>query len=168
MRARARGQHSGEATADKETNLAPQRIFVSALKLTDFRSYANAKIDLNASPVVLVGDNGSGKTNLLEAVSLLGGGHGLRGRPYAELCRREGHGGFAIAATVMSRHGEVDIGTGFLPGTREEGAGRTVRIAGKDQKRLCKSWVKPYKSYRSKRTLRYWENHVIVWQRTIS
>ena len=133
MRARARGQHSGEATADKETNLAPQRIFVSALKLTDFRSYANAKIDLNASPVVLVGDNGSGKTNLLEAVSLLGGGHGLRGRPYAELCRREGHGGFAIAATVMSRHGEVDIGTGFLPGTREEGAGRTVRIAGKDQ-----------------------------------
>ena len=133
MTAVPREQDHGEATTDKGTGLLPQRLFVSTLKLTDFRSYASAKLELNASPVVLVGDNGVGKTNLLEAVSLLGAGHGLRGRPYAELCRRDGQGGFAIAATVMSRHGEVDIGTGFLPGTREEGAGRTVRIAGKEQ-----------------------------------
>jgi DNA replication and repair protein RecF len=133
MRASPSEQNHGRATSDKGTGLTPQRLFVSALKLTDFRSYASAKLELTASPVVLVGENGSGKTNLLEAVSLLGAGHGLRGRPYAELCRKEGQGGFAIAATVMSRQGEVDIGTGYSPGTREEGAGRTVRIAGKDQ-----------------------------------
>lgn len=109
------------------------RISVRALKLADFRNYADARIDLDARPVVLVGDNGSGKTNLLEAVSLLGAGHGLRGRPYAELARKNGAGGFAVAATVHTHHGEIDIGTGFLPGTREEGAGRTVRIAGKDR-----------------------------------
>ena len=48
---------------------------------------------------MLIGDNGSGKTNLLEAVSLLGPGHGLRSRPYGELCRKDGAGGFAVAAT---------------------------------------------------------------------
>ena len=111
----------------------PERLAVRTLKLTDFRNYGQARLDLDARPVVLVGDNGSGKTNLLEAVSLLCAGHGLRGRPYAELARKDGAGGFAIAATVSTRHGEVEIGTGFLPGTREEGAGRTVRIAGKDR-----------------------------------
>jgi len=112
---------------------APARVFVRTLKLTDFRNYAHARLELDARPVVLVGDNGSGKTNLLEAVSLLGTGHGLRGRPYAELARRDGAGGFAVAATVASAQGEIEIGTGFLPGTREDGASRSVRIAGKDR-----------------------------------
>jgi DNA replication and repair protein RecF len=105
---------------------------VRTLKLSDFRNYAAARLDLDARPVVLVGENGSGKTNLLEAVSLLGPGHGLRGRPYAELARKDGHGGFAIAATVRTRHGELDIGTGAAPRAGEDGTGRTVRIAGKD------------------------------------
>ena len=83
--------------------------------------------------MVLIGDNGSGKTNLLEAVSLLGPGHGLRGRPYGELCRKDGAGGFAVAAKVVSRQDEVEIGTGFAAGAREENGSRTVRIAGKDE-----------------------------------
>ena len=81
---------------------------------------------------MLVGDNGSGKTNLLEAVSLLGAGHGLRARPYSELCRKDGGGGFAVAAKLVSSLGEVEIGTGLAAGGREEGSGRVVRIAGKD------------------------------------
>jgi DNA replication and repair protein RecF len=110
-----------------------QRIFVGELKLTDFRNYASAKLTLDARPVVLVGDNGSGKTNLLEAVSLLGAGPTLRGRPHGELCRKDGPGGFAVAALVTSRHGEVEIGTGLPFGTPEEVSGRTVRIAGKER-----------------------------------
>jgi DNA replication and repair protein RecF len=133
MRANAREEGQGRAQAGKDTDPSPARLFVSTLKLTHFRNYASAKLDLAPAPVVLVGENGSGKTNLLEAVSLLSAGHGLRGRPYGELCRNDGQRGFTIAARVMSRHGEVDIGTGFLPGTRGEGAGRTVRIAGKEQ-----------------------------------
>ena len=68
---------------------------------------------LDKRPVVLVGDNGAGKTNLLEAVSLLGAGQGLRGRPSDELGRKDGPGGWAVAATVMSLEGVVEIGTGF-------------------------------------------------------
>src|SRR4030042_14581 len=82
----------------------------------DFRNYARAELKLAPRPVVLIGDNGSGKTNLLEAVSLLGPGQGLRGRPYGELCRKEGAGGFAVAAMVVSRQDEVEIGTGLAAG----------------------------------------------------
>ena len=112
---------------------AKTQLFVRSLKLTDFRNYARAELKLDARPVVLIGDNGSGKTNLLEAVSLLGPGQGLRGRPYGELCRKNGAGGFAVAAKVVSRQDEIEIGTGLPFGTREESTGRTVRIAGKDE-----------------------------------
>jgi DNA replication and repair protein RecF len=123
-----RGEVKAIAGSSAETQL-----FVRSLKLTDFRNYARAELKLDARPVVLIGDNGSGKTNLLEAVSLLGPGQGLRGRPYNELCRKDGAGGFAIAARVVSRQDEVEIGTGLPFGTREESTGRTVRIAGKDE-----------------------------------
>ena len=129
MRADRKGKGEAEAIA---TSTAETRLFVRALKLTDFRNYARAELKLDARPVVLIGDNGSGKTNLLEAVSLLGPGQGLRGRPYSELCRKEGAGGFAVAAEVVSRQDEVEIGTGLAAGSREESGSRTVRIAGKE------------------------------------
>jgi DNA replication and repair protein RecF len=110
---------------------APARNFVEALKLTNFRNYERASLELDARPVVLVGDNGAGKTNLLEAVSLLGPGHGLRGRAYDELGRKDGPGGWAVAATVMSIEGLIEIGTGF--GGGGDGTGRSVRIVGKDK-----------------------------------
>jgi DNA replication and repair protein RecF len=112
---------------------AAARLFVEELKLTNFRNYERVAVELDARPVVLVGDNGAGKTNLLEAVSLLGAGQGLRGRPYGELGRKAGPGGWGVAAKVMSIEGEVEIGTGFgLDGTPET-SGRVVRIAGKEQ-----------------------------------
>lgn len=117
----------------RASNADLERIFVRTLKLTDFRNYAWACLHVDARPVVLVGENGSGKTNLLEAVSLLSPGQGLRGRPYGELARKDGAGGFAIAATVLTRYGETEIGTGIPTRSREEGASRTVRINGKDQ-----------------------------------
>jgi DNA replication and repair protein RecF len=133
MRVHPSEKDESQVVAGKVAGPHADRLFVRELKLTDFRNYAKAQLELDARPVVLVGDNGSGKTNLLEAVSLLGPGHGLRGRPYHELCRKDGAGGFAIAARVVSRHDEVEIGTGLTTGARDEAAGRTVRIAGKEQ-----------------------------------
>jgi DNA replication and repair protein RecF len=133
MRAYPSEQGEAQAVAGNAPGRVADRLFVREIKLTDFRNYAFAELRLDARPVVLVGDNGSGKTNLLEAVSLLGPGHGLRGRPYGELCRKGGAGGFAVAACLVSRHDEVEIGTGLAAGAWEESAGRTVRIAGKEQ-----------------------------------
>jgi DNA replication and repair protein RecF len=133
MKASRKGQDAFEGVGADPARQLPKRLFVGELKLTDFRNYASAKLTLDPRPVLLVGDNGSGKTNLLEAVSLLGAGHGLRGRPYAELCRKDGAGGFAIAARVTSRHDEIEIGTGIAAGTPELTTGRAVRIGGKEQ-----------------------------------
>ena len=95
---------------------------VSRLNLTDFRSYADARIDAGPGLVVLTGENGAGKTNVLEAVSLLSPGSGLRAARLSEMARRGG-GGFAVAARV----GDVDIGTGAFAAAPER---RQVRING--------------------------------------
>jgi DNA replication and repair protein RecF len=73
---------------------------VSRLALTDFRSYASALIEPGPGFVLLFGENGAGKTNLLEAVSLLSPGRGLRGGALSEMARMGGGGGFAVAASL--------------------------------------------------------------------
>jgi len=94
---------------------------VTRLVLTEFRSYPSAQIEPGSGFVLLSGENGAGKTNLLEAVSLLSPGRGLRGAPLSEMTRIGGEGGFAVAA----RLGDVEIGTGTLPAAPER---RQVRI----------------------------------------
>ena len=96
---------------------------VGRLNLTDFRSYVSASLAPGPGFVLLYGDNGAGKTNLLEAVSLLTPGRGLRGAALSDMARSAGPGGFAIAAKL----GEVDIGTGTLAAAPER---RQVRING--------------------------------------
>ena len=96
---------------------------VSRLSLTDFRSYESALLEAGPGFVLLYGENGAGKTNLLEAVSMLAPGRGLRGAALSEMSRSGGAGGFAVAA----RLGEVDIGTGTLAAAPER---RQVRING--------------------------------------
>jgi DNA replication and repair protein RecF len=85
------------------------------LILTDFRSYQSLTWHPQARISVLVGPNGSGKTNLLEAVSLLTPGRGLRGARMADLVRRGAPGGWAVAGRFVTTEGETDIGTGTAP-----------------------------------------------------
>ena len=94
---------------------------VSRLTLTDFRSYSSALIELGSGFVLLSGDNGAGKTNLLEAVSLLSPGRGLRGAALSDMAKIGGEGGFGVAAKL----GDVEIGTGTLPAAPDR---RQVRI----------------------------------------
>jgi len=115
-----------EAPADQA---AETRLWVEQLKLTDFRNYPKLDMALDERPVVLVGDNGAGKTNVLEAVSLLAAGHGLRRAPYGEIARSDGAGGWAVSARLHGAHGKVEIGTG-RSGMDDEGGGRIVRIDG--------------------------------------
>lgn len=79
--------------------------------------------------IVLAGENGAGKTNVLEAVSLLSPGRGLRGAALSEVARSGGPGGFAVSARLMASPGAepIDIGTGTLAAAPER---RLVRING--------------------------------------
>ncbi len=75
-------------------------IALARLALTDFRNYAEAVLEPGPGFVLLSGDNGAGKTNVLEAVSLLAPGRGLRGAALSEMARSNGPGGFAVAVTL--------------------------------------------------------------------
>jgi DNA replication and repair protein RecF len=85
------------------------------LTLTDFRNYAALTWRPSAMISVFTGPNGTGKTNLLEAVSLLVPGRGLRGARNADLPRTGGAGGWAVAGRFEASDGEHDIGTGTAP-----------------------------------------------------
>ncbi|WP_095198366.1 DNA replication/repair protein RecF [Mesorhizobium carmichaelinearum] len=106
----------------------PGQIHISKLILTNFRNYAALAIDLAPGAVVFSGDNGAGKTNLLEAISFLTPGRGLRRAPYADVAREGGDGGFALHARLDGPDGQIEIGTGISVGEGE--GGRRVRING--------------------------------------
>ncbi len=107
-----------------------EQTYIDKLTLTNFRNYAALSIELRPGPVILTGDNGAGKTNLLEAVSLLTPGRGLRRAPYADVAREGGDGGFALHARLDGPAGQVEIGTGVPGGDSTGEAGRRVRING--------------------------------------
>jgi DNA replication and repair protein RecF len=108
----------------------PQQSHISKLTLTNFRNYAALSIDLSPGAVVFSGDNGAGKTNLLEAISLLTPGRGLRRAPYGDVAREGGDGGFALHARLDGPEGQVEIGTGITGGEAAGEGGRKVRING--------------------------------------
>jgi DNA replication and repair protein RecF len=119
--------------ARSSTGAAAQRVGLTRLVLTDFRNYREARLTLATQPVVLTGPNGAGKTNLLEAVSFLAPGRGLRSAKSTEIDRRPesgddpGASGWAVAAVIATRQGALRVGTGRDPTASER---RIVRIDG--------------------------------------
>lgn len=99
--------------------------YLSRLRLSAYRNYPSAALDLDGRHVVLTGPNGAGKTNLLEAVSLLSPGRGLRRAGFDSLGNQASGQPWAVAATIETPAGAVDIGTGAA-----NDGGRRVRING--------------------------------------
>jgi DNA replication and repair protein RecF len=82
--------------------------------LADFRSYRSLDLRASARMVALAGDNGAGKTNLLEALSLFTPGRGLRRAELAEMAREGGAGGFAVSLEIAGEAGgPLQMGTGL-------------------------------------------------------
>lgn len=110
-------------------------IGVTRLTLTDFRSYGYLRLDTDTRPVVLCGRNGAGKTNLLEALSFLAPGRGLRGARLSEVGRNaalsDSPVSWGVAAQLATPDGPIDLGTGLAAGAGER---RTVKINGQPAK----------------------------------
>lgn len=104
--------------------------FIQRMALTNFRSYHAAQISLDCvGPVVLTGANGAGKTNLIEAISLLAPGRGLRRATMEELAFSEGDGAWAVSAEIEGMLGLATLGTGIDPPAGEDSApARKCRI----------------------------------------
>ncbi|TYC51884.1 DNA replication/repair protein RecF [Rhodobacterales bacterium] len=101
---------------------------LTRLSMTHFRNYASLTLPLSAAMVAFVGPNGAGKTNILEAISFLTAGRGLRRAALADIARKDGDGSWSVAATILMDELETKIGTGLAAGT----TGRRVRIDGED------------------------------------
>lgn len=136
--------------SDPTTRLAATPFHLSRLDLTDFRSYAAFQWRPAARISVVAGPNGSGKTNLLEAISLLGPGRGLRQARAAEFPRQRpsGERSWAVAGRVQTAdHLEpLAIGTGSGAEGSER---RIVRIDGATASQtelaahVAISWITP-------------------------
>ena len=109
---------------------ASRRVAVTSLRLTDFRNYAALALDGDGRHVVLAGENGAGKTNILEALSLLSPGRGLRRARLDEMARLGGAGAWSVFTRLQGPDGEVRIGTGLEATGEEETRVRRVRIGG--------------------------------------
>ena len=141
---------------------ASKRSWLSRLKLDHFRNYQQADLTIHAGQLVILGDNGAGKTNLLEAVSLLAPGRGMRRSRTEHLAYRAS--GFeiacgiadnddadrldwAVAATLENEDGTVQIGTGVPPLAKQ--GNRIMRLEGVTVSqadlgsRLAVSWLTP-------------------------
>jgi DNA replication and repair protein RecF len=102
------------------------RPIVERLMLNDFRSYAVLDLSISNPIVVLTGDNGAGKTNALEALSLLSQGRGMRRADFTDFIRRGGSGGWAVSVELDADGRSLQLGTGMEAG--EAATSRKCRI----------------------------------------
>jgi len=141
----SRESGSVSGTEDRTENTA--KIAVRRLSLTDFRCYPFVRLETDARPVVLTGPNGAGKTNLLEALSFLVPGRGLRRATLSEVGRIDAGAGngetppraWAVAARLQRGDMEMDLGTGYLQNggataSKESRPRRVIKIDGKPVK----------------------------------
>ncbi len=121
--------------------MTTSRLSISRLVLTHFRSYEAATLEIASGPVILTGSNGAGKTNLLEAVSFLSPGRGLRGAKLTEIARRTpgqvgattgmddpGSANWAVAAEIETPDGQRALGTGRDAASGSNGSARERRL----------------------------------------
>ena len=116
----------------KIQNQTVEKSGVTRLTLTDFRNYPFLRIEAPLTPVIVTGENGTGKTNILEAISFLTPGRGLRGARLADIKRitpalvtseyqptEIANTSWAVSATIQKGYDEIDIGTAAEKSLRE-------------------------------------------------
>ena len=104
--------------------VAARMPYISALRLKNFRNYTEASCAFGPQINILIGANGMGKTNILEAVSLLGQGRGLRGAQFGEITYRDAQTGWAIGADVSLAFGDSKLRVSY------QGEGRVLQMDG--------------------------------------
>ena len=116
---------------EKDKNHTVKFSEINKLNLTDFRNHNFTSISSNNKFISIVGANGSGKTNILEAISMFTPGKGMRGAQLADLSNISGKGGWSVFMEVSSYYGTTKLGTGISNIEIKNGNSRQCRIDGK-------------------------------------
>ena len=101
-------------------------LYIAELVLSHFRSHRRTGLKVDTRPVAIHGDNGAGKTNILEAISLLSPGRGLRRAVTADIARRPDAIGWKLDAILTAPDNRHEVST-----WSEDGTSRQVRVNGK-------------------------------------
>lgn len=127
----------------------PNPLHVGRVTLTNFRNYTDISLRFADSPVILTGANGSGKTNFLEAISLMVPGRGMKKTPLADLQKHGAHDPWAVAVELQTALGELHMGTGRDPADPTSDK-RIVHIDGKAARsqnamgeHVAMAWITP-------------------------
>jgi DNA replication and repair protein RecF len=130
-------------------NAGAAPLSVAKISLFHFRNYQDLQLTFDASPVVLTGANGSGKTNLLEAISMLVPGRGLRKASLGDLQNQRTSEPWAVATELRTLFGPLNIGTGRDTEATETDR-RLVHIDGKNVRsqnalaeHVVMTWITP-------------------------
>lgn len=109
---------------------------LKSLKLQHFRCYHALSLEnLSQGMIAITGENGAGKTNILEAISLLSPGRGLRGARVMDIQQANHQEPWAVAGLIQGKYGEeTRLGTGLDPNSKTGAEKRTIRINGQNQK----------------------------------
>jgi DNA replication and repair protein RecF len=121
---------------------------ITSLILENFRNYRTLALNLPPRPVVLRGHNGAGKTNILEALSLLAPGRGFRHAKLSEMDRMDNSAPWVVAAQVTTRGEVTQMGTGRDVESANEKRivkvnGEKLRGHGALASHLCVQWLTP-------------------------
>ncbi len=107
---------------------------ISKLNLTDFRNHSYSSITTDKDFILLTGSNGSGKTNVLEAISMFSASKGLRSSNLVDQSNTKGSGGWSIFMEVHSELGNLKLGTGINKPDLINGKARQCRVDGTSYK----------------------------------
>jgi len=132
-------------------DFSAETLSVRRITLTNFRNYGTLRLSSDRRPVVLTGPNGSGKTNFLEAISLLVPGRGIRHSPLADLQNMATNEPWAVAIDVQTPYGRLSIGTGRDNAVNDsDGERRLVHVDGKPirsqallAEHIAMAWITP-------------------------
>ena len=100
---------------------------IKSLKLINFRSHSNFGLSLSGKPLAIIGDNGAGKTNILEAISLLSPGRGIRNSKFSEMVKDDNSMPWGVNFNILSNGKNYEVSSGL----RDNQKGRDIKINSK-------------------------------------
>ena len=109
---------------------------IKSIKIINFRSYENFGLEFSGKPVGIIGDNGIGKTNILEAISLFSPGRGMRNASFSEMIKDNNSKPWGISSEVLSDKKKYKISSGI----KEQLRGRDIKV---NEKKISGSSLLP-------------------------